>query len=357
MLLLALALWSAPSESGAPSEGAERFVVRPQISAVAVVLTPGQSEAKSDTSFVLSEFSSAIEPHTDLRVASTEQLGLDVARLLACPAAVRLTCWSHEIAGPQYLFVLSVSRREGAAPLISVLMLDVARARAERGPPDRIESAIYEATVRTKPMESITQLVTDELRPALERAGRWVEMGRVRLSLACDDCVIDLDDATLGAARRGDVLVDRIPPGHHTLAIRRGSKVRWAQSIEIAAGVETPLSADLTEGLTSRDVLLWGGAGTSAVGGVVGSIGLASIAGRAPHACVARSAAESDRCEAPSHDGAAALAIGTGLALAGVTWVSSALALSEDTWPEWLPYALGAAVGAIGGVAVVAAGP
>ena len=58
-MLGGFAVFVAWMGAGAPGV-VETFVVSPRVSAVAVVLVPGQSDAKSDTSSILAEFSRAI---------------------------------------------------------------------------------------------------------------------------------------------------------------------------------------------------------------------------------------------------------------------------------------------------------
>ncbi len=350
--------------------------------AVALVVTPGQAAGYGETSALLTALAEAVEADTSLRVLSPEQAGLDQARLLACPSAERLSCWTRELEALggaeqgrlpiRQLIVLSVSRRGASASPMTAMILDMdaARHRLSRAQPGDTEDALYGATTRTRPVElaldqpqthgpAIAALLDAGLRDALVAAGLWGTTGSIAVRAPCRGrCVIELDQQALGAVPDDAVTVRRVPAGPHTLTLRLNRTEAWRDRVEVVAGQTTAveiarLAGDDSE--ASPPTALWiSGASAASLGLGAATVGTVVLASRAAWGCFAAVGAEPcARAEAQADAAPALLALGTGAAATGAAWLlAAALGADEEaTSVPWAPLAIGLLAGVAGGVA------
>ncbi len=348
-----------------------------QDSIVVLVVAPGVAQSAAAPSALIRATAEALEPPTGLRVASVEQAGLDVDRLLGCPPAARLGCWTRVCdeaseAGrrpPSYLLVLSVLRRSAGPAALSALLLDLGRARARRAAVSdaSLEADLDDASARAGPVPLpldeqrdygpiLRQLFGASVREALARADRWGTLGAIELDVPAEGCVLEVDHAALGAVPQGRTRLTRVPPGAHPLELSCPGRPSWRARAELEP--TTPLLLEVT----LPEPVGGGAARATRLGGLAGAaLGLGLVAagggvfkGRTSYACVGATA--DTRCAAPPSGDAAGLllGLGAGLGVAGAGLFVAALGDDVDAPPPWawvLSAALGVGTGLLVGLA------
>lgn len=373
------------------ARGAE--VVRSRVPAVLVVLTPPGKALTVPLSSVIEAASEAARWHTDLELRSPEQAGVATARLAACDARQRMTCWARAArtdlaavgaANAIRFIVVVVGRpvRPGIDRLNTLLIdLDAAslayRSAVRTDPDwrDRVEDEIFRATaqgaavtVDTRQPEALAayfeDVVQGTLRDKLAEKGHWWPCGRLRVVEAPPGLALEIDGQPVGATGNGTTEIAPIQAG------LRDVVVRGPQAHEVRASVEVRVGGEATvqwEGPpdgphVARSITRWGGLGVVAIGAVVAGIGWAR-AGDVETTCIRRTDDAScpevgaitvgfDPDEAPSTDpsqvnpsGVQLSSLGLALMTSGAAWSAGAWWLGEESSPPWWAWLAGLVVG------------
>jgi hypothetical protein len=340
--------------------------------AAMVVLAPF-GPTRAGTSNIIAAAAAAFDAETDLRIAPGQELGIDVDRMIACPAATRLSCWTWVAAESKVRLLLiatAVPTPEGDRVAIAVLDLELARKLLDRSD---AEDAIFETMLDLPPRELadpavfFRDLVAEDFRPYLQERKHFRPFGGATIETECEGCSVLVGESVVGVSSAGTMRVSGLRPGATTIALVRGDQTICALPIEVAAGRTVPIDCEETP-FDPNIVLLYGGAGALAVG-AASIIASFVILSRGPaQACVSRERAACDFATAArsgygvegtaspiseSNGGLPLLPVGGAFAFAGAGWLAGSLAIDSEWW--WLTLAAGAALGVVAGGLLVLA--
>lgn len=349
---------------------------------VAVALLTSGDGAPVSLSRLLDTIAPALDD-AGLAVRSMEQVGVDTARLRACSALTRLSCWARVVeraAGASALrHLLVVSARTDARRLrLSAIFLDLddtARIFADGGPDEtRAENALFDAalrideTVLPRRQRAVRAwfdaIAAGPLRGFLEARGQWRSLGAVEIVGAAPGTQVVLDDRVLGTARTPSTTIDQVAPGARKIVLLRSSTSSTTHPFDLPpAGLARIVVPSVVEEHHTAAWLTLGGSAAAVVAGGVLAAVAASRASDVRAGCL-RVGGEDCEGRSVSHrfdTGALPTTRlddvdpgGVPLAAIGVALVSSGIgagvstALTWDEFEGWLPALVGVAAGLVG---------
>ena len=373
---LSLALLCA---AAGPTSGATlRF--SPRVPAVAVVVTPFGQASTVGASALIDALATALEARTNLAVRSAEQVGVDVAELLACPADRRLSCWAQTIRPARHpaegdsqpvaahLFVLSARALSGQRDRVSVTWIDLERAAAasqgalpDQDLEDRLFADAFHARPRVtqaKAVRSMMQgLLEDRMHDRLQNAGLLLSQRQVILRHQCSGCVLVADGRTIGPLVPGEVRLLAVPQGPRSFELHRAGAPLTGCAAQHDPGTRADLELDFMgcEAAARPSIapaLRWTGVAMITVGAVLSGIAIQRAAASPDTICLAGgcqglglATVGFDTSPPPTADrstvnpgGPAWAAMGGGAAAAGVGLVAGSYLVPEEQW-WWSPVA------------------
>jgi hypothetical protein len=277
------------------------------------------------------------------------------------------------------LIVLAIHPDPSGADHLSAMVIDLEQAavverRLPREAPDfeaRLENAIFELTLQggtgqvdVRQPEELRRYfagLVEELRPSLEKSGRWEPFGALSVRSEVEGVALSLDGRELGVAGVGLAELVELRPGTRILGAVSPEGARFEARVRVLRGNVAELSLPFRPApdpaiRVSRAVGLYGGAGL-ALGGVVvlaailfgPSAATEVVSCRVGASCAAPEARFATLCDVTSGrssclaaGGPLALPLGLSLLSAG-SGLSLGSLLTEDEQLPWVGWVAGVA--------------
>ncbi len=348
---------------------------------MAVVVTPFGQASTVGASALIDALASAMEARTNLAVRSAEQVGVDVAELLACPAERRLSCWAQTVRPARreadgdprpvaaHLFVLSARALSGGRDRVSLTWIDLGRAaQASQDvlPDQDLEDRLFADAFHSRPRiteakavhSMMRGLLEDRMHDRLQRAELIVSGRQVVLRHQCSGCVLVADGRTIGPLVPGRVRLLAVPQGPHSFELHRAGAPLSGCAAQQDPGTQPDIELNFMgcegapAGPSVAPALRWTGAAMITVGAVFSAIAIQRAAASPDTICLGGdcqglglATVGFDTNPAPTADrsavnpgGPAWAAMGGGAAAAGVGLVAGSYLSPEQQW-WWSPVA------------------
>jgi hypothetical protein len=294
---------------------------------------------------------------------------------------------------PRFMLVLTNVAIEGEADRVTAVFVDTDVAlgllhdvaRTSRWE-DRIEAAVNEQAVLAAPprrelsdpnaaAELLERLVAEDLRPVLEKIGRWEPWGSIALAIDAEEPLeITVDDRTVATSVEGVNELAQVSAGEHRIRIQHPNYAPVELTVQVERGARVELHPDLVRTANEENVLRpiteWSGLLLVVTGAVITAFALVRHDSKVSTVCYG----SADGC---SHDGFVTfgysadavdgknvnppgvlmIPLGYSLAITGATWSLGTLLFGDDGDIPWIQWIAGLALGAAAyGISVAVGG-